>query len=210
MTEPERRRIPRGALIAGALTAALGLPLVIFFTIAIRDGVTRHEQTPRRAVLGDARYEALSAGEGGFPHYLGDSLTAPDLTLQKRNGESWKLSEQRGKVLIVNFWSVTCAPCVEELPTLETLAHIVSDWGGVEVVGISGDDSWEAASTVLPPRPRMTHLLDPGREVITGQFGARLFPETWIIDREGVIRFRFDGALDWSNPVILSLFRGYL
>ena len=55
----------------------------------------------------------------------------------------------------------------------------------------------------------MTHLLVPGRVVITGKFGARLFPETWIIDRSGVVRFRYDGALDWSNPVLLDVIRRF-
>lgn len=207
------RRLPsasKGQQLAALLTLLLGAPLVFFFTRAVHDGVERSRQTPLRAVLGDERFEELSAGEGGFPHYLGDDRLAPDFTLRDRAGRPWKLSEHRGKLLVINFWSITCPPCVEEMPTLETLAHIVEDWGDVEVVAISGDDDWDAAGTVLPPSSRMTHLIDPGREVITGKFGARLFPETWIVDRRGAIRFRYDGALDWSNPVALDLIRRFL
>ena len=44
---------------------------------------------------------------------------------------------------------------------------------------------------------------------MTEQFGTKLFPETWIIDADGLVRFRFDGALDWSDPVALDLIRAY-
>src|SRR5699024_874359 len=107
-------------------------------------------QTPLRAVLGDARYEALKAGEGGFPHYLGDELLAPDFALQARNGEVWKLSDHRGELIVLNFWSVTCPPCVKELPTLERLARKLKGREDIEVVAISADSSWEQAGTVLP------------------------------------------------------------
>jgi hypothetical protein len=47
------------------------------------------------------------------------------------------------------------------------------------------------------------------RKVVTEQFGTKLFPETWIIDANGLVRFRYDGALDWSDPVALDLIRAY-
>ncbi len=214
MAVAEERRGPRpesrAQPLAALLTLLLGAPLVFFFTRAVHDGIERHRQTPLRAVLGDERFEALEEGEGGSPHYLGDELLAPDFTLRDREGREWRLRDHRGKVLVINFWSITCPPCVEEMPTLETLAHIVEGWDGVEVVAISGDDDWEAAGTILPAQSRMTHLLDPGRRVITGRFGSQLFPETWIVDRRGVIRFRYDGALDWSNPVMLDVIRQFM
>jgi len=45
--------------------------------------------------------------------------------------------------------------------------------------------------------------------VVTDAFGTKLFPETWIIDKNGVVRLRFDGAFDWSSPVALDLIRAY-
>ena len=45
--------------------------------------------------------------------------------------------------------------------------------------------------------------------IVNGKFGTKLFPETWIIDADGIIRLRFDGALDWSDPVALDLIRAY-
>lgn len=191
--------------LAAVVAIALGAPLVFLFTRAVADGSTRYEETPLRAVLGDERFEALRDGHGGFPHYLGDDRLAPDFTLRDKDGRPWRLADHRGRVVVLNFWSITCPPCLEEMPTLETLAHIAEEWGDVDVVAVSTDSGWDAVSAVMPPRSRLRVLFDPDKSVVNGKFGTRLYPETWIVDREGVIRFRFDGARDWSDPVVLDV-----
>lgn len=199
----------RREAIATVIVAAIAFPLIFIFTGAVVDARARAREAPFRAVMGNARFESLMNGEGGVPHYLGASLRAPEFSLPKRDGSEWKLSDQRGKVLVVNFWTVTCRPCIQEMPTLELLAEIVEPWGDVEVVAVSTDRTWEEAETIIPQTSRITSLLDAEREVVGGKFGTRLYPETWIIDADGVVRFRYDGALDWSDPVALDLIRAY-
>ena len=199
----------RRELIATLIVAAIALPVIFIFTGAVADSHARAREAPFRALLGNARFEQLMDGRGGVPHYLGASLRAPDFTLPKQGGGEWKMSDQRGKVIVMNFWTVTCRPCIQEMPTIELLAEITEDWGDVEIVAVSTDRTWEEAETIIPRTSRITSLLDSERKVVTGQFGTNLFPETWIIDADGVVRFRFDGALDWSNPVALDLIRAY-
>lgn len=193
------------ALLAAIVALAVGIPLVFLFGGAIADGQRRYAETPLRSILGNERFEEIARGRRGFPHYLGNDLGAPDFTLRTREGRPWKLSEHRGRVVVLNFWSITCPPCLEEMPTFEDLAHLTARWGDVDVVAISTDDTWEAASPAIPARPRATYLLDPGKTVTRGRFGTMLYPETWIIDRNGVIRFRFDGQRDWSDPLTLEI-----
>ena len=188
----------------------LGVPVGLFFFGAVTDARMRATEAPFRAVLGNDRFEELMEGNGGFPHYLGNSLSAPDFELNGRDGRPWKLSDHRGKVLVMNFWTVTCKPCIQEMPTIETLAQIAEPWDDVEVVAVSTDQRWDEVDAVVGTNSRITHLLDPDRDVVTEAFGTRLFPETWIIDKNGVVRFRFDGPLDWSNPVALDLIRAYM
>ena len=178
----------RRDVIATLIVAAIAFPLVLVFTGAIVDARARAREAPFRAVLGNARYEALMSGDGGVPHYLGASLLAPDFTLPEQGVGAWTLSEHRNKVIVMNFWTVTCRPCIQELPTLELLAEIVEPWGDVEVVAVSTDRSWAEVETIIPASSRITSLLDVEREVVNGKFGTRLFPETWIIDAEGVVR----------------------
>jgi len=201
--------VSRREVIATIVVAAIAFPLMFIFTGAITDSRARAREAPFRAIVGNARFEQMMEGQGGVPHYLGASLRAPDFTLPKQGGGEWKMSEQRGKVIVMNFWTVTCRPCIQEMPTIELLAEITEDWDDVEIVAVSTDRTWEEAETIIPRSSRITSLLDADRKVVTEQFGTNLFPETWIIDANGVVRFRFDGALDWSDPVALDLIRAY-
>ncbi len=199
-----------------ALAMLFGVPLVGLFGQAMADGTRRTREAPLRATLGSARFEQLrafdaqmtagdDAREAGSPHYYGTRLAAPEVELTRRDGSTWRLSDHRGKVVLMNFWSITCPPCVEEMPSLELLAAMVAGRDDVEVVAVSTDEGWDAVSRILPAEPRLTHLFDPDKSTVEGAFGTRLYPETWIIDEEGVIRLRFDGAQDWSAPLVLDL-----
>lgn len=191
-----------------AVALLVALPLVFAFARAMVDGRQRHDETALRAVLGDDRFESLRAGEGGFPHYLGDSLTAPDFTLRDRQGRPFRLSEHRGRVVVLNFWSITCPPCIEEMPSIDTLGRIAQRWGDVDIVAVSTDDSWDEVAPLLPRGSRVRFLLDPANEV-ANRFGTRLYPETWIIDRDGVVRMRYDGARDWSDPMMIGIIEAF-
>ncbi len=195
--------------LAALIIAFLAVPLVAFFVLAVADAEQRSAEAPFRAVLGNARFDALMEGQGGFPHYLGNRLGSPDFTLPDRVGNTWRLSDHRGKVIVMNFWTITCKPCVQEMPTIEMLATIARDWSDVEIVAVSTDEGWEQVRSLVGPDSRITHLFDPRRETVTDKFGTKLFPETWIIDRRGIVRFRYDGPLDWSDPVVLDLIQSY-
>lgn len=203
MSQDVKKMKEMGAI---AIALSISIPLVSGLVFALKDGSVRAQEAPLRSMIGDARYEALSEGEGGFPHYLGYERVAPDFSLSERGGERWSLEAHRGKLLIVNFWSVTCGPCLEEMPSLETLAERVERrYDDVEVVAISTDESWEAIASVVPAAGHMTYLLDPEKRVSRELFGTELFPETWIIDEDGVVRMRYDGAFDWSSPLVLDV-----
>lgn len=199
----------RREITATVIVAAIAFPLVFIFTGAVLDARARAGEAPFRAVLGNARFEELMEGEGGVPHYLGASLLAPDFSLPEQTGGEWKLSDQRGKVILMNFWTVTCRPCIQEMPTIELLADITEDWGDVEIVAVSTDRDWDEVEAIIPLRSKITSLLDADREVVTDAFGTKLFPETWLIDKDGVVRLRFDGSFDWASPVVLDLIRAY-
>ena len=195
--------------MAALILGVIAFPLILIFAGAFADARVRSTEAPFRAVLGNGRFEALMAGEGGIPHYLGASLSAPDFTLPTQSGGSWSLAEQRGKVVVMNFWTVTCRPCIQEMPTIELLAEITKNWGDVEVVAVSTDRSWAEVEAIIPESSDIISLLDADRSVVTDAFGTKLFPETWIIDKNGLVRLRFDGAFDWASPIALDLIRAY-
>ena len=210
-------------LLALGLVIAIGIPLVVMLGMPLADGARRRGESIVRSMIGDGRYDALASfhdeiatgaepelREAGFPHYFnprGGFRRAPDFSLNDRWGHAYDLSDQRGKVVVMNFWSITCPPCLEEMPSVEELAkQAKSRWGDdVQVIAVSTDAGWDAVRTVLPADPELRHLFDPDKSTVEGKFGTSLYPETWIIDRDGFVRFRYDGAFDWSSPVVLDL-----
>ncbi len=144
-----------------------------------------------------------------LPDYAARNRQAPDFQLPTLDGGILRLSDYRGKVVILNFWTRTCPPCREEMPDLAELAHTGRERGDFVVLTVNTDDTAESASEVLeaplggpPPFPV---ALDPDREVVTDKYGTRLLPETWFIDKKGVIRARFDGKRQWTDPMVTDL-----
>jgi len=191
--------------LAALVALLVGGPLVFFFAQAMVDGAQRASEAPYRVLLGDDVYETLASGGRTDLHYVGDDKLAPDFTVRTKDGSRWKLSDQRGKVVVMNFWTITCAPCVEEMPSLDALAQMVGDRDDVEVVAVSTDQGWDDVASVFPDEPALTVVFDPDASVVTGKYGTRLYPETWVIDPQGVIRLRVDGPQDWTSPVVLDL-----
>lgn len=199
----------RADIAAGIAVVLVGAPLVFMFASASADGEIRRREAPLRAILGSQAFEALSRGEPSEQHYLGNDRLVPDFTLQDRDGRPWRMSEQRGRVVVLNFWTITCQPCVEEMPALEELARILGERDDIELVSISTDRTWDEVATVVRPTSALRVLLDPDKAVVRDRFGTRLYPETWIVDPRGVIRARVDGARDWSSAVSLDLLESF-
>jgi peroxiredoxin len=201
---------PKREFWAALLVLCLGAPFVFVFARAMADAETHRREAPLRAMLGDGAFDALSRGEKSELNYLGDGLRAPDFTLPDKNGKPWKLSEHRGKLIVMNFWTVTCQPCVEELPSLVTLATIAKQHPDLEVVAVTTDKDWAAVAPIFPPHSDLKVLFDPGAKVVREKFGTRLFPETWIIDERGVIRMRVDGPREWSSALSIGAIERFL
>ena len=148
-------------MLAAVIVAVIAFPLIFIFAGAIADARARAGEAPFRALLGNARFEGLMSGDGGVPHYLGASLLAPDFTLPEQTGGEWTLSQHRGNVVVMNFWTVTCRPCIQEMPTIELLAEIVEPWGDVDVVAVSTDRNWAEVADLWIPMEQMMHLVLP-------------------------------------------------
>lgn len=190
---------------AALIAFLLGAPFAFMMVKGFAEGEVRRHEVPLRAMIGDEAFEGFRDGEHPKLHYLGNDRLAPDFTLKDQHGKPWKLSEQRGKTVVMNFWTVTCKPCVEEMPSLEQLALIAAERPELEVVAITTDREWSEISSLFQPDSKLKVLFDPDKSVVRDKFGSRLYPETWVVDPEGVIRVRVDGGRDWSAPIALEM-----
>lgn len=141
---------------------------------------------------------ALAAGcdRGAHPGYTGQR--APDFTVADGR-TAIHLASYRGKVVLLNFWWSQCAPCIEELPSLEQLHH---DDPNLAILAVSIDDDQDLYTHFLTRRHvDLITVRDPSHSAAK-LFHTDMWPETYVIDRQGVIRRKFIGAQDWSSPEI--------
>ncbi len=144
------------------------------------------------------------------PNYAGANRTAPDFHLKDMNGRDVSLSSFKDKVVVLNFWASWCQPCKDEMPDLDELAHILKPEKDVALVTVSvdsgPDEVRDMLKTLLREDPPFPVLFDPeGHSVVGAKFGTNQFPETWLIDKHGVIRARFDGTRPWSNAILVEV-----
>jgi cytochrome c biogenesis protein CcmG, thiol:disulfide interchange protein DsbE len=141
----------------------------------------------------------LAACNGGRPPRIGE--TAPDFTITDPQ-RTVTLSQLRGKPVVLNFWASWCAPCVEEMPSLVQLQKQLGD--KVTVLAVSEDADNNAYQQFVRDHNVDLLTVRDVRQNVNGLYGTFKFPETYVIDKDGVIRRKFIGAIDWSNPEIVD------
>jgi cytochrome c biogenesis protein CcmG, thiol:disulfide interchange protein DsbE len=142
---------------------------------------------------------ALSACYGGSrPPRIGSN--APDFTVQD-SGRTVSLGQLRGQIVVLNFWATWCAPCVEEVPSLVEMQRRMKD-KGVTVLAVSVDVDDNAYHQFLKDYKVNLLSVRDASQKSNAIYGTFKFPETYIIDRNGVMRRKFIGAVDWTEPEI--------
>jgi peroxiredoxin len=178
------------------IVAAIG---VYSFVTSARDGERRRVCTPVCALR---------------PDYANNSRLAPDFELPGLDGKNVKLSDFRGKVVILNFWTKTCKPCLEEMPSLADLGQVLQADPRIQLITVSTDDSLEdvrhTLQALLQREPPFLTLVDADNTIVSEKYGTKLYPETWFVDPKGVIRARFDGPRDWTSPLQLEFAQSLL
>jgi peroxiredoxin len=106
-----------------------------------------------------------------------------DFTLAELGGKTWRLKEQRGKVVVLNFWATWCPPCRKEMPDLETLYQQFKEQGLV-ILAISDEDAGKVRPFIAQQKVTYPILLDPGRKV-NELFQIEGIPKTFVYDRNG-------------------------
>ncbi|HET6206288.1 MAG TPA: TlpA disulfide reductase family protein [Terracidiphilus sp.] len=139
---------------------------------------------------------------GAKPSKIGK--TAPDFKVSD-GSNSIQLADYRGKVVLLNFWASWCGPCIQETPALVELHH---EHPELAILAVSIDEDPSAYQRFLNRfHVDLKTVRDPDQKVAK-LYGTDGWPETYIIDRKGIIRRKIVGDPDWSNPEIRTFLQG--
>ncbi len=135
---------------------------------------------------------------------------APEFRLQKADGSQVSLADLRGRVVMVHFWATWCPPCVEEIPTLDKLYRSLMGKDFM-MLAVSEDEGATGAvlSFLRQNRLDVPVLFDPG-STVARLYGTYKLPETYIVDRRGVVRYKALGPRDWTDPTNIQIVRNII
>lgn len=134
---------------------------------------------------------------------------APGFELQDTEGKIWKLSDLKGQVVFLNFWATWCPPCREEMPSMQELFEVMPRDSFKMLSVLSNDDPDLAVSFAKKGGFDFPILIDPGSRI--GQvYGLTGVPETYIIDKQGVLRQKYLGPRHWSSQVAKDMLTDYI
>ncbi|BAZ93088.1 thioredoxin [Thiohalobacter sp. COW1] len=161
---------------------------------------------------------ALLAFAPAAPADLGHDLTrlpepvpAPDFALEDMDGEIHRLSDLRGRVVMVNFWATWCPPCREEMPSMEAVYQGLKD-EGFQVLAVN---QWESPDQVFPYMgqldvyPSFPVLFDRDSSVAEA-YGVKGLPTTVLIDPQGRVVYRAVGGRNFNHAEVRALIRGLM
>jgi thiol-disulfide isomerase/thioredoxin len=135
-----------------------------------------------------------------------DGREAPPLVLGDLDGETWDIGQARGRWVFVHFWASWCGPCRREMPTIQAI-HPLFDAAELEIVLVNTAESEDTAFEFLAAvAPDLEPLMDSDG-LATERWRPRGLPSTYLVDREGRLRFLALGGRPWDTPEYLGFLR---
>ena len=134
------------------------------------------------------------------------NIPAPDFSLQDIDGNLHRLSEYRGRPVIINFWATWCPPCREEIPSMNRAWQVLREEGiAMLAINVGEDEDTIFVFTADYPAD-FPLLLDQSGDII-GQWPVKGLPTTYVIAPDGSIAYRAIGGREWDDDELLDVIR---
>ncbi|MCO1332774.1 TlpA family protein disulfide reductase [Microbulbifer sp. OS29] len=138
--------------------------------------------------------------------YVHAAEPSKDFTLASNQGANLRLAEQRGDVIMLNFWASWCGPCRQEMPLLDQL-HARYSAAGFQVWGVNVDALRKDADTLLAKIPVDFPILFDSKGEVSKLYGVAAMPSTVFIDRDGNVRYIHKGYRDGDEAAYKKMIK---
>ena len=180
-----RRHLHKVEVVSGVILIAIGL-------LVMTNRVTVLSSSWLASVLPNLESRLKIVNEPTGPTTTNaNAVQAPDVQFTKLDGGNLKLSDLRGRVVVLNFWATWCIPCRSEIPALSAMEKSLGG-EGLTVVGVSYDDTADLIQDFQKDL-KQDYIVVLGGKDVGSQLPASPLPTTYIIDRQGRIREKFIG-----------------
>lgn len=134
---------------------------------------------------------------------------APDFDTLDLDGKIWSLSKLKGKVVFINFWATWCSPCREEMPSMQRLyTKLPKD--KFEMIALFNNDKKPAVRKFVSQLGLTFPILSDEHNFAGTKYGLTGLPETFIVDKQGVIREKIIGPAKWDSPENVEMLMRYI
>jgi peroxiredoxin len=134
---------------------------------------------------------------------------APNFDTIDMKGDTWSLSKLKGQVVFVNFWATWCAPCREEMPSMQRLYDKLPK-DKFTMIALYNNDKPAVVKNFVTKLGITIPILDDQQNIIGQRYGLTGLPETFIVDKQGVIREKFIGPAEWDSPEYIDMLTKYI
>jgi peroxiredoxin len=137
-------------------------------------------------------------------------MDAPDLSMPDLSGTRVSLSDQKGKVVLLNLWATWCPPCRAEMPAMEKVYRELKD-ENFTILAVSTRDARETRQKVVEYINQEGYtfpvLFDETARAVPGFYQTGSIPTSYVIDKQGKVVARLVGAFEWDSSAVVDLLR---
>jgi peroxiredoxin len=180
--------------------------IVILLCFSLMLSSCRQEEEQQRKMSGEPPPRVITMQPDGPPV---QGNPAPDFTLVDIEGKTWTLADLKGQVVFLNFWATWCPPCVSEMPAMQNLYNTLPQDQFKMLAILYGDEARNATAFAEKLDITLPILLDEGNQVGMN-YGLTGVPETFILDKKGIIREKFQGPAEWDSADAIHMIRRYI
>lgn len=133
--------------------------------------------------------------------------SVPEFTARDMSGHVWRLQDLKGRAVLINFWASWCEPCLNEMPSLQTVAELYGS-DKLVVLAVNFKQSNPTIQNFVQKTALQLPVLPDPQGVVARQWGVKAFPTTILVAADGKVRAVVQGELDWTGQAASRLLQG--